>query len=242
MRERATSGSGYGPILGFVAELARNRIQAVEGEEVLTEVPRPGTATALVLAAVEAFSHSGYDGVSIRDIERKAGVNRGLAAYHFHTKEALWDAALEYLMEEFEAEWSRYRDFLPLVSPEERGRVLMRIYVRFVAKHPEFFRLLLLHGESQTERAKVLVERYLRRLVEFFHRVSGEEEPSPEQAAIDHFTFVGAASMVFAVPAQCELLFGVDPTTEQFIERFADQIAGRGLHRRPASDQPDLGT
>ncbi|MHB8696289.1 MAG: TetR/AcrR family transcriptional regulator [Solirubrobacteraceae bacterium] len=213
-------------------EPARNPIGAVDSPGGLSEVPRPDTAKSLVHAAVEAFSHSGYDGVSIRDIERKAGINRGLAAYHFGTKEALWDAALEYLMEEFEAEWARYREFLPLVSAQERGRVLLRIYVRFVAKHPEFFRLLLLHGESETERAKVLVERYLRRLVEFFHRVSGEEEPSGEQAAIDHFMFVGAASMIFATPAQCELLFGVDPTTEQFIERFADQIADRGLHHR----------
>jgi hypothetical protein len=36
---------------------------------------------------------------------------------------------------------------------------------------------------------------------------------------------VGAASMVFAVPAQCELLYGVDPLDHDFIERFADVIA-----------------
>ena len=46
--------------------------------------------------------------------------------------------------------------------------------------------------------------------------------------------------MIFAAPAQCELLFGVDPTDEEFIERFADQIAERGLHTRlkPPADQP----
>jgi TetR/AcrR family transcriptional regulator len=185
---------------------------------------------ALVLAAVEAFSHAGYEGVSIRDIERKAGVNRGLTAYHFGTKEALWHAALDYLMSEFEAVWNRYREFLPLVSPEERGRVLLRIYVRFVAKHPEFFRLLILEGESKTERAKVLVEQYLRRLIDFFHRVTEEQAPTGEKAAIDYFVFAGAASMIFAAPAQCELLFGVDPTTDEFIERFADVMTARRLH------------
>ena len=193
---------------------------------------RPDTKAALVLAAVEEFSRAGYDGVTVRDIERRAGVNRGVVSYHFGTKEALWREALEWLMAEFERELSRYREFLPLVSADERGRVLVRIYVRFVAKHPEFFRLLVLEGESRTRRAKELVDEYLRRLIDFFHRVTGEEEPpTPEQAAIDHFVFTGAASMIFASPAQCEFLFGVDPTAPDFIERFADLMADFGIHR-----------
>lgn len=206
--------------------------------------PRIDTRDALVLAAVDAFSLAGYDGVTVRDIERRAGVNRGLAAYHFGTKEALWRAALEWLMAEWEQEWDRYREFLPLVSAEERSRVLVRIYVRFVAKHPEFFRLLVLEGESRTQRAKLLVDEYLRRLVDFFHRVTGEDEPpSPEDAAIDHFMFTGAASMIFAASAQCELMFGVDPTSDEFIERFADIMADFGAHwtqRLAADDARDV--
>jgi AcrR family transcriptional regulator len=197
---------------------------------------------ALILAAVEAFSLSGYDGVTLRDIERLAGVNRGLAAYHFKTKDGLWHAALDWLMGEFEREWSRYRDLLPLVSPQERQRVMMRVYVRFVAKHPEFFRLLVLEGDSRTDRAKVLVDQYLRRLIDFFHRVSGETPSDPEQAAIDLYTFTGAASMIFAAPAQCRFLFGVDPTSEDFIERFAELIAGRGYsfsRQRPSREPAD---
>jgi AcrR family transcriptional regulator len=186
------------------------------------------TRTALVLAAVEAFSRGGYDGVSIRDIERNAGVNRGLAAYHFRTKEALWEAAIDWLMEKFHAEMERYRDFLPLVSASERGRVLLKIFVRFVAAHPQFFRLLVLEGESRSERGKKLVDQYLRPLVDYFYRQTGADPPTGEQAAIDHFMWVGAASMIFATPGQCEFLFGVDPTDPSFVECFAERVAGMG--------------
>jgi AcrR family transcriptional regulator len=43
----------------------------------------------LIAAALKAFTPAGYDGVSVREIERKAGVNRGLVSYHFGTREVL---------------------------------------------------------------------------------------------------------------------------------------------------------
>ena len=194
-----------------------------------TEVgEKPDTRFALVLAAVKAFSRSGYEGVTLRDIERLAGVNRGLAAYHFKTKAQLWHAALDWLMAEFEREWLRYRDLLMMVSAEERERVMLRIYVHFVAKHPEFFRLLVLEGDGRTDRTRVLADEYLRRLIDFFRRVTDEPQEDPEQAAMELYAFTGAASMIFAAPAQCRFLFGIDPTTDEFVEHFADVIASRG--------------
>jgi TetR/AcrR family transcriptional regulator len=205
-----------------------------------TATSGPDTRTALVLAAIETFSRAGYEGVSLRDIERRAGVNRGLVAYHFGSKEALWEAAMDLLMERFHAEMERYRDFLPLVSEAERGRVLLKIYVNFAARNPQFFRLLVLEGESRSERAHVLVDQYLRRLLDYFYRVTGVEPPGdPETLAIDHFMFTGAASMIFAASAQCEFLFGVDPTQPAFIDRFADLIANMGYPMRAATAPPE---
>lgn len=56
----------------------------------MTNQAEEKTRGRLVLAAVESFTSAGYDGVSVREIERRAGVNRGLVAYHFGSKEALW--------------------------------------------------------------------------------------------------------------------------------------------------------
>ena len=203
--------------------------------------PRTGddTRSALLDAAIQAFSHATFDSVSVRDIERRAGVNRGLVAYHFGTKADLWKHAIDSLMTDFHDVMSRYGELFSLVSPGERDRILLKVYVRFVAERPEFFRILVLEGNDPSDRTRWLNERYLRRLVDFFHRHTGiEDTRDPVEAAIDHFVFTGAASMVFAAGEQARQLFGVDPTDPEFMDRFADLIADLG-YVRSARTAPD---
>lgn len=63
--------------------------------------PRPSSATrgeetrtALLSAARRVFARSGFDGASVRDITREAGVNLGAVTYHFGSKRALYVAVL----------------------------------------------------------------------------------------------------------------------------------------------------
>jgi TetR/AcrR family transcriptional regulator len=211
-----------------VSQRPRVAAARADDEVALLAVPRPkdDTRQALVAAAIQAFSRSGYDGVSVRDIERQAGVNRGLVAYHFGSKEELWKLAIDALMGDFRMVMERYSDLFPMLSPEERKRVLLKVYVMFVAKRPEFFRIMVLEGNDRSDRTRWFNERYLHRLVNFFDQHTGlAADRSPEDQVIDHFVFTGAASMVFAAAEQSRQLFGVDPNSEAFIERFADFIA-----------------
>jgi len=52
------------------------------------------TRTALLAAARRVFALRGYDGASVRDITREAGVNLGAVTYHFGSKRALYVAVL----------------------------------------------------------------------------------------------------------------------------------------------------
>ncbi len=54
-----------------------------------------GTAAALLAAGTELFARRGYDGASVRDITRRAGVNLAAVGYHFGSKRGLWLAVLE---------------------------------------------------------------------------------------------------------------------------------------------------
>jgi AcrR family transcriptional regulator len=180
----------------------------------------------LLAAAVAVFSVVGFDGASLRDIERRAGVNRGLAAYHFGGKAELWQSAVSWLMDRFHDEMSDYQDVLRVVSPRERGRVLVRVLVRFAAKYPEYFRLLLLEGAERSDRAKWIAEEHVRRHIDFFHRLAGTGGlQDSEREAIAYYSLLGAASTVFAVPEQCRQLFGVDPSDEAFVDLMADRVA-----------------
>jgi TetR/AcrR family transcriptional regulator len=180
----------------------------------------------LLSAATTEFSTTGFDGTSLRDIERRAGVNRGLAAYHFGGKGELWQAAVSFLMDRFRDEMARYTDVLRVVSPQERGRVLVRVLVHFAAKYPEYFRLVLLEGTVRSERSQWLAQEHIRRHIEFFHRLADTGGmPDPRDEAIAYYALLGAASTVFAVPEQCRQLFGFTPQDERFVELMADRMA-----------------
>jgi AcrR family transcriptional regulator len=190
------------------------------------------TAQKLVLAAVQSFAARGYEGTSVRDIERRIGLKRGLASYHFGTKEELWKACVDWLMGRFHNEMTVYRDVLRMVSEIERERLLLKIYTRFVAKNPEFVRILVTEGMSFSKRAEWMATR-LRESLDFFDEVTGRKDDfdSPEDAAMSYYLFVGAASLLFAVPAQCKYLFGVVPGPEM-LDQFADLAADIGYDIR----------
>ena len=186
------------------------------------------TRERLLLAGVKAFSVSGFDGVSVRDVERQAGVNRGVAGYHFGSKEQLWKGCIEWLMAGCHAEMQRYSDLLRVVSGPERRRVLLTAFVEFVARRPEFFRMLVIDGMYPSERTGWAVEG-LRETLRFFDEVSGRPKAAPSEDAAAAYMFLGAASMAFAVPAQCRYLFGFDPTEPGFLSSFSRAVSGLGV-------------
>jgi TetR/AcrR family transcriptional regulator len=186
---------------------------------------RTDSRSALIAAALEAFTTSGYEGASVREIERRAGVNRGLAAYHFKTKLELWRAALDSVMQELLDELERCREFIEFASPPERGRIIVKVYIGFCARRPQFFRALVLEGGKHSARSDWLYERYVKPVTDYFESVSGRNGGSREQAALEHFVLMGAASLIFAAPAQCEYLFGLEPTEPGFAASFAEVVA-----------------
>lgn len=181
------------------------------------------TRDALLAAAAALFGESGYDGVSIRDVERRAGVNRNLVAHYFGTKDALWRAAVNWLMLEFAAELERYGELVEIVRPEQRPPVLLKVYLRFTRRHPEFIRIILIEAGTGTWRADVLLDD-MRRLDDFFRQATAADpDDPPGRQAILHALLFGSGAM-FATPNYLERLFGADPHDEAFEEEYADAV------------------
>lgn len=202
--------------------------QARVAELLFDDAESIGTRERLLVSAVQAFSSVGFDGVSVREIERSSGVNRGLIAYHFGSKDDLWQACIDLLMARFHDEMVRYRPVLLVVSPEERAKVLLKIYLGFASKHPEFFRLLMVHGADEARMERVAKD--LRETIDFFGEVTGTTGvATPEASAMACFMFLGAASSIFVVPSLCQLLYGVDPRDADFVERFTEVVSSFGF-------------
>jgi AcrR family transcriptional regulator len=65
------------------------------------------TRERLLEAAREAFGSKGYEATSVAEILAAAGVAKGALYHHFATKEELFDAVLDRLVEEIAAEAAR---------------------------------------------------------------------------------------------------------------------------------------
>lgn len=192
--------------------------------ELAADDGRTETRDRLADVGLHVFSTVGYDGASLRDIERQAGVSRGLVAHHFGTKDALWKECVGRLMQEFYEELTEVRDLLTDVSAAERARLMQKVYVRFVARHPEYPRLILLAGTDGSDRVQWLVDTWRRVTVALFEDTAGFRTTDAARHAAAHYAFVGAASYIFAVGEEVRSLFGVDPTDSDFVESFADLI------------------
>ncbi|MDA2927052.1 CerR family C-terminal domain-containing protein [Acidobacteria bacterium AH-259-G07] len=97
------------------------------------------TKQKIIQAATKLFAQEGLEGVSIRQISQKAGVNLAAINYHFHSKEQLY---MGIITEHFQ----KMRDYMAKLDCEEIGdeRVYIKRFVRY------YFELLF-HRDKEME-------------------------------------------------------------------------------------------
>lgn len=187
---------------------------------------REETRERILEAATEAFAEKGFAGTSTREIARRAESNQGLITYYFRSKEDLWRASADRIFDGLGERLAQRLGALDAVDPRESAREGIREYVRFAAAHPELFRIMVDEGRVADERMKWLVDVHLRPRFEAISRalldIAGIDE-----ALVPHafYALAGAASLVFAVAPECHRLTGLDPLTEESIDRHADFVA-----------------
>jgi hypothetical protein len=98
--------------------------------------------------------------------------------------------------------------------------------VRFVAAHPELFRLMVEEGKSEDERMQWLVDTHLKPLYAGFDRLLSDV-PGVESAMVPYayYALAGASSLLFAVAPECRRLTGLNPTRKQTIEAHAELVS-----------------
>src|SRR5271154_4136626 len=99
-----------------------------------------GTRERILVAALEVFAERGFDGAHTREIAERAGANLSLIKYHFQDKERLWKAALGHAFDMLQHD---------LAGQPGKGVAArdwldhnVRQFVRFIARHPEFMRIM----------------------------------------------------------------------------------------------------
>jgi AcrR family transcriptional regulator len=180
-----------------------------------------------VEAALAIFAADGFDGATTRDIAASAGVNLGLIKYYFDSKLKLWRAAVDLAFTHLGKALAEYDES----GTDERARAaaLIHGYVCFVARHPEFVRLMHEEGKRNGARMRWLVDRHVRPLYErLTAKLRKAQKSGVLPARVDpvHFFYilVGAAGIFFHQAEECRRLTGVNPMDDAVVEAHAAAV------------------
>jgi len=180
-------------------------------------------------AALQCFSRQGFDASSTRQIEDLAGVNRGLIAYHFGTKQELWKETARQLMRTVQNELQVALDGMKNADGAGRFRFFVRAFVRVCAKYPELYRLMIHESMQDDERLQWLVQRSVRPWFDTIGSLLNEAQELGYLPQMSHHTFyyilTGGAAIMFSNAAEARLLSSRDPLDEAEISAHADALA-----------------
>jgi len=183
------------------------------------------TRNKLLDAASLLFTEHGFEGVSIRDLENEAEVQRGLLVYHFKDKESLWKAMADRTFNLMTEALAPRLEVLADLSPRERVSAIVRFYVRFSSRHPEFPRLLSQEARHHSWRLDYLAEQHLVKNTATLRDPVVQALGLSEQKFMHWYYFMaGASSLIFSHAPECELLFGADPHADDIVEAHADMM------------------
>lgn len=185
------------------------------------------TCDALLNTAIKMFTEQTYDGVSVRALEAAAGVQRGAAVYHYKSKEGLWKAAIDRVLQSLAAHIGPLQSLFEDLDEEARLRAAVAAFVRFSAETPELNRLIIQEGRSKSWRLEYLADTFIRNRFGWLTEMIGLlKDPHT------YYMTIGAATLVFAVEQECKELFDIDPTTDEFIREHATRVADMMLYLR----------
>jgi TetR/AcrR family transcriptional regulator len=201
-----------------------------------------GSRELILRAALGAFAVRGFDGASTRDIAAEAGVNHGLISYYFGSKQKLWQAAVDLAFGELSAGLEAILADPARLDDRERAARVIRAHVHFVARHPEFVRLMHEEGKRSGPRMRWIADRHVKPL---YRAIEGLLERGRARGTLRidvsplHFFYLlaGAAGVIFHQAEECKRVSGVDPFDPAVVAEHA-RVVEHLLLGPPPREEP----
>jgi AcrR family transcriptional regulator len=189
----------------------------------------------LLESALVEFGAKGFDGASTRAIAQRVDAHQPQINYHFASKEALWNAAVDHLfglLAEAMAGIALAQPPAPravdALEPDDLAAgfaEMVRRFVRFAAAHPELNQIMVHEATESSERLTWMVERHIRPLYDnvraVWARLRELGYAAPVEASMVHWVLVGAASLPYVNAPEARLLTGEEPTDPAWVETHA---------------------
>jgi TetR/AcrR family transcriptional regulator len=172
-------------------------------------------------AALEAFAQRGYDGVSVRELNRQIGVSHNLVHHYFGSKDALWRAAIDYGLNRVNEAW-RLEDLGPNADPVEKMKVGLRRFLEVTARSPSVQRIMEYEAAVGGPRLDYIAERYI--LPYLSPRLGRFEDTTAIEKRDLHLPSLAlliatGTTAFFTQAALARKIGGPDPFSEDGIER-----------------------
>jgi AcrR family transcriptional regulator len=186
------------------------------------------TREALLDAALHEFAAHGFDGASTRAIATRAGTHQPQINYHFASKEALWQAAVDHLFGRLD-DLLRSHGALGAEVAEDRAGFerMVRGFVRAAAGLPELNRIMVHEATADSDRLAWIVARHTRPRFDLITGAWRTLRDAGEVADIDevvvYYSLIGAASLAYANAPEARHL-GCDTLAAEFVDRHADAL------------------
>jgi AcrR family transcriptional regulator len=165
----------------------------------------------ILVAALQVFAEHGFDGARTRDIAERAGANLGLLAYYYDGKEPLWRAAVSRAFEELAGDLAEVAaQARSETGADERALLerLLRRFVHFVARRPEFMRLMNDEGKRRGPRMRWLADQHVKPMSGLLRELMERAQARGLLPAIPlvsmHYIALGAAGLLFSQAPECD--------------------------------------
>jgi AcrR family transcriptional regulator len=184
----------------------------------------PATLEQILDAAFRAFATYGYDGVSVRTLNRELGVSHNLIHQRFGSKQSLWYAAVDRAFRQQITELAAAFD-PTLTDPLDQLNHAIRRFVHYSAERPELLGLMNIEGRVDSERLDYIYDNYiapalapLGRLLEHLHN-EGRTRPISLRALF--FLIAHGAAAPFTLAPLARHFDNTDPFHPNMIAAHA---------------------
>lgn len=154
-----------------------------------------------------------------------------LVVYHFKTKDALWRQVVSSIADEVSQEQaaSHWEERARLVGPADAMREMLRAFALFVAKRPEFHRLLYFEVQANGDRLTWLLETFVRPLYEISTRtIIAAQDAGQARTGYPgrlHCAVIGVITNSLIFVNEYQRMTGIDPFLTSEVEKAADLAA-----------------
>lgn len=179
------------------------------------------TKARLMAAAIEAFSTTGFEGTTAAALEESAQVQRGLLAYHFGSKAALWRAAVDQVFTQFEAHARKLFAAELSARGNDRLGALIAAFVRSSAQKPELLNFIMREAKIESGRRDYIAEKHVSGFADLIVQVTGRAK-----SIHDFYMLAGAMTFVFVSPAGARRIWNTEPFSEAFIASHIEAVIG----------------